>query len=143
MLDPISVHFAGCCGPDNPGGAGGWAFIVKEGDKIIGQKAGRVSPADGNTELTAEYTALLEAFAWLFERKLQGAHVRFYGSKRVIISQLTEVWDVDQALADWYAQARNRARKFTDIGFTLATKSQNADVLALAKDEIRPFSTKR
>lgn len=133
MFDPIQVYFHGVCGPLNPGGHGGWAFVVKADDKSLGQETGILEPVPHQTEMTVEYFALLQALEWLFKRKMQSENVRFFGSKRNLINQLTGVWDIDPALAESFAVVRNKLRKFTDAGFNVITKRQNQEVIDLAR----------
>lgn len=137
MYDPIFVYFHGVCGPENPGGWGGWAFTVKADDKLIGQASGLLDRAPGQTEMTVEHHAIHQALDFLFEHHAQQNHVRFFGSKQILINQLNGIWTVEPAMAERHVILTNKLRKFRDIGFVNITKRQNEETIALAKAEMK------
>lgn len=137
MNEPISVYYAGVCGPENPGGHMAWAFVVYADEEIIDQQTGYVPPAVVNNEIHATYAALGNAMEAIFKARNQSRHIRFFGSTAMVVNQLNDIWDVDLQYSAFYTTIKNKLKKFRDVGFDLITNRRNKDTLDLARRELQ------
>jgi ribonuclease HI len=108
-LSKIVVHTDGGC-PNNPGGAGAWAWIVE----FVG--LGRSLSGGGFIESTTnnycEYAALAEAAGFLLRVDELGPEIQFLSDSMLVVQQLNGVWQIKQdTLRDVYGLALSRIAK--------------------------------
>lgn len=92
---PVFVaHFDGACEPVNPGGFGGWGFvIVSEAGEELVARAGLLPRGPSMTNNVAEYTGALECVrAWIELARAESLLVR--GDSKLVIEQMSRRWQV-------------------------------------------------
>jgi Ribonuclease HI len=135
MIERITVYYDGVVGPTNQGPNAAIGFVVLFNDDVYGQGSGFEEKNGNITDVVAEYQALIHALQYVLHKNRQKGHVRFYGDSPMIVNHMNGVWDVAPEYALWYSQAKNLARKFEDIGFSLVPRDQTKAARDLAETE--------
>ena len=93
------AHFDGACEPVNPGGHGGWGYVIRavEGAQLGAELAcgsGYIPASRQTTNNVAEYTAALEAVrAWL--RLARSTPLLVCGDSKLVIMQMRGEWQLE------------------------------------------------
>ena len=83
--------FDGSCGPINPGGTGGWGYLIKNVDgNVLDTASGQLPANPRMTNNVAEYHAVANLFEAIDRLRIsRGWTVRVYGDSQMVIRQLT------------------------------------------------------
>ena len=109
--------FDGAVEPYNPGGHGGWGYVLEgEGGESVGSGYGYVPAAPDVTNNVLEYRAALEAVkAWHALPEAYGHGVLvLYGDSKLVVEQMRGAWRVNGGA---YVATRKELVKYVaDIG---------------------------
>lgn len=96
IATPYIAHFDGACEPVNPGGTGGWGFVICDPDgKEFATGSGLLEPSRAMTNNVAEYTAALETvYTWHKLGLARGEHLRICGDSKLVVEQMRGRWSV-------------------------------------------------
>ena len=87
----VLANFDGSCAPVNPGGVGGWGFVLHGDSPIAGYGSLPASPEMTNN--VAEYTGALEAVtAYVWHGFTAPLVVR--GDSKLVVQQMSGLWRV-------------------------------------------------
>jgi ribonuclease HI len=93
-------HFDGACEPVNPGGHGGWGFVIREleagrpGRELV-TGSGYIAASRATTNNVAEYKAALECVrAWI--RLERTTPLLLCGDSKLVVMQMRGLWQVKQ-----------------------------------------------
>ena len=136
------AHFDGACEPVNPGGHGGWGFVIRAvEDGQLGAElatgAGYIPAGRQTTNNVAEYTAALEAVrAWL--RLERSTPLLVCGDSKLVIMQMRGQWQVKQGA---YVPVYRELRALVDahalaVKWQWVPRDQNARADELSKIEL-------
>lgn len=116
----------------NPGPAAIGVYITDGNNKQLARIGKKIGEATNNI---AEYSAILEGFAWLFENKakLGVSEVYFYMDSQLAYSQITGIYKVkNERIRDFIFQIR---QKEAELGMSVfynhvsREKNKNADLM--------------
>lgn len=85
----IKAFFDGSC-IENPGGPGGWGFVVLE-DEILATHNGKLGTGLGMTNNVAEYEGLIATLKYLVENH-QEDYIEIFGDSKMVINMVNNVW---------------------------------------------------
>jgi len=134
--------------PFNPGGVVSWAFIVKQGPKVIHQDAG-ISHKGGElaTNNIGEYDAVIAALLWLIklpEGKRRPVVIK--SDSQLIVNQCSGVWNCNDEklvpLHDLVMKAKKRYGRNVTFQWIPREKNTEADELSRTvydEEEIKYF----
>ena len=94
---PLYVYFDGLCEPKNPGGVATYGIVIRQGNEIIHEESGLADAKPYSQEASnnvAEYSAIIHALEYLDRTGLTGSEIVLRGDSRLIIIQLTGVYNV-------------------------------------------------
>lgn len=126
----------GVCLPTNPGGAIGIGVVVKELAKVLEQFSDRVEAAPTNTNIAAEYMALIKGMNWLLENNLAGRYIMAYCDTKFVVEQMLGYYGAGSGnYVEYYKEAFLMLPQFKQfkIVWTPAVKNTDAKDLSLAK----------
>lgn len=136
FLDVV-LHFDGSC-LNNPGGPGGWGFVVETADGRTLAKGRGLIPNGGNsvTNNTAEWRGLIEGVKWLaFAQTLQIDTLTIRGDSQLVINQASDRWKCKKShLQALYNELQTALEQLDagDIRFQWIPREQNTDADALS-----------
>lgn len=88
MNPTLTMHFDGSC-LRNPGGPGGWGFVVHQGVHAIYADHGHISPSELTTNNVAEYLGLIEGVKYL-NREFPEHPVLILGDSQIVIRRINK-----------------------------------------------------
>jgi ribonuclease HI len=104
-LEKIIARTDGGC-PNNPGGAGAWAWIADFGH---GRKVSGSGFVESTTNNAMEYQAVAEAAGFLLRVDELGPEIQFLSDSMLVVQQLNGLWQQKQdSLRDVYSLALAR-----------------------------------
>lgn len=132
------ANFDGACEPRNPGGWGGWGFVIygPDGDEIA-TGAGLLPKGPAMTNNVAEYTAALECVrAWTSLGNREPLLIR--GDSKLVVEQMLGNWQVK---AGAYVTVHRELRALVDahqlpLRWQWIPRDQNARADELSKQEL-------
>lgn len=129
----IEVFFDGCCEPINPGGNGGFAFVVKKNGETIHQAYGPCGKGQGMTNNVAEYCGIIEAMSWLKSQNIK-EEITFHGDSQLVIQQISKNWKIKRgAYLEKAVQAISLSSYFKDPIYEWIPREQNIEADVLSK----------
>lgn len=90
------ANFDGSCEPKNPGGTGGWGYVIYDAtrpDHELATGYGLLPASPTMTNNVAEYTAALECLRRFVALELDGSLV-LRGDSKLVIEQMSGRWRV-------------------------------------------------
>ncbi len=131
------VHCDGLCEPVNPGGIATYGWTVGRGGREIQTGCGLAAEGPNATNNVAEYTAVLQALAWLVPRLHPGDAVRLYTDSQLVVLQIQGVYRVRSRRLQplyrqvqlWLTRARDRGASVT-VAWVPREENQRADELS-------------
>jgi probable phosphoglycerate mutase len=125
-----TANFDGACEPTNPGGWGGWGFVIHTptGEELLA-RGGLLPRGPAMTNNVAEYTAALECVrAWIELR----------GDSKLVVEQMCGRWQVKQGA---YVAVHRELRALLGahtvaVTWTWIPRTQNARADELSKQEL-------
>lgn len=137
-----TANFDGACEPRNPGGWGGWGFVIHTpaGDELLAA-GGLLPKGPSMTNNVAEYTAALECVrAWIRLRAEHGLEgpLALRGDSKLVVEQMCGRWRVKQgAYVAVYQELRGLLDStLVDVSWTWIPREQNARADELSKQEL-------
>jgi ribonuclease HI len=137
-----TANFDGACEPTNPGGWGGWGFVIHTptGDELLA-RGGLLPRGPAMTNNVAEYTAALECVrAWIELRSELGpdARLELRGDSKLVVEQMCGRWQVKQGA---YVAVHRELRALLDahalaVTWTWIPRAENARADELSKQEL-------
>ncbi len=129
----IEVFFDGCCEPMNPGGNGGYSFVVKKDGNIIHQSYGFCGKGEGMTNNVAEYAGIIEAMKWLKQNEMT-EEITFNGDSMLVIQQISKKWKIKRgAYLEKAVEAIGLSSKFKNCEYQWIPREQNIEADVLSK----------
>jgi ribonuclease HI len=108
-LEKIIARIDGGC-PNNPGGAGAWAWIVEFVG--LGRKLSGGGFIESTTNNYCEYAGIAEAAGFLLRVDELGPEIAFLSDSMLCVQQLNGIWQQKQdSLRDVYSLAQARIAK--------------------------------
>ena len=129
----MEVFFDGCCEPMNPGGNGGYAFIVRKDGEILHQSYGFCGKGQDMTNNVAEYCGIIEAMKWLKENgHING--ITFFGDSMLVIQQVSKKWKIKRgAYLPKAIEAIQLSSHFKGCQFEWIPREENIEADVLSK----------
>lgn len=135
----IEVYFDGCCEPFNPGGNGGYSFVVKKNGEIVHQAYGYCGKGDGMTNNVAEYCGIVEAMKWLKSQDMTD-EVTFRGDSQLVIQQISKNWKIKRgAYLQKAVEAVQLSNHFKNASFEWIPREKNIEADVLSKIGAKQF----
>lgn len=137
------LYFDGSCGPKNPGGDLGFAFILRDSNnneiKRFSKQIKKEDYIEGVTSNNlAEYLGLISGLEYLLESRLHLERIYIYGDSSLVINQMNGYWGIKDGL---YRYAAERAillvKKFLDIRFKFIKREFNRECDIISKYNYR------
>jgi ribonuclease HI len=136
------AHFDGACEPVNPGGHGGWGYVIRAvEDTRLGAElaaaSGYIPAGRHTTNNVAEYTGALEAVrAWVSLQR--STPLLVCGDSKLVIMQMRGAWQVKQGA---YVPVYRQLRALVDahalaVKWQWVPRDQNARADELSKIEL-------
>ena len=132
------AHFDGACEPRNPGGFGGWGFVICDPSGVeVSTGSGLLPKGPEMTNNVAEYTAALECLrAWIGLERRGGIVV--HGDSKLVIEQMSRRWQVKQGA---YVAVYRELRALVDaakpdVAWEWVSRDLNARADELSKREL-------
>ena len=91
-MNTITMWTKGVCIPINPGGTIGVGYTVRDLGSTIVSASERIEADTNNTNIAAEYIALVHGMKWLLENNLSRHHILAYGDTEFVIEQMNGMW---------------------------------------------------
>jgi len=125
--DMIKVFFDGSCEPVNPGGDIRYGAVIFKHEEIIYEIAKKINlPTEERTNNVAEYCGLISAINYLLFHKLENEEIYIFGDSKLVIMQSSGLWNANGgAYMEYYSQAQNKIKKFTNLNFEWISKEKN------------------
>lgn len=121
----------------NPGPAA-FGFVVKEEGEIVEERRGYLGIATNNV---AEYTAVIEALAWLKDH-YQGRNLRFYLDSQLAVSQLTGFYKVrNPNIRNLLFQIRTLETNFGQVSYGHIPREKNQEADRLVNKVLDEYGT--
>jgi len=125
-MEKIIVNCDGLCKPINPGGTATYGFVVKKGGEEIKEERGVIGKGWRMTNNVAEYTAVIQALAYLKREGLNEQKVVVRSDSVLLINQLNGSWRVHSSrILPLYREAKSWIRDFKDIRFEWVPRKKN------------------
>lgn len=136
----LQLHFSGICRPVNPGGEIAFAFIVKEGDKIILETSGYSPENYENSSGQAGYKAIISALESMLDAGLQNARIMVSSDNYTVVNQIKGVWNAGASIYyPLYKQVVELKASFPNISFAVVSKEENSEVRNLVLQTFEPI----
>lgn len=135
MNNQLIVYYDGSCTPVNPGGKGGYGYVIYDGVKKIQEHSGLIPASPEMTNNVSEYAALVSAMEWLISNNFSHRDIQFFGDSKLTVMQMNGRWRAKKgAYLNYYRRGSNLLPKFTNIKFDWIPREQNAyaDILSKA-----------
>lgn len=88
------AFFHGTCQPMNPGGTGGWVFVVHDSNgSILSQRSGLIRAAPDMSAQFAEYTAANRVVERWLELQRPGELI-ISGTSELVAKQMSDAWKI-------------------------------------------------
>ena len=132
--DAIS-YFDGACEPVNPGGTGGWGFIIRDfTGAILKEGHGRIAASPDVTNNVAEYVAAGKALQAYIALNRPGPFL-LRGDSKLVVMQMQGAWQARQGA---YIKVLEKVRALAatctfEIRWEWVPREQNARADALSK----------
>lgn len=129
----IELYFDGCVQPINPGGHGGYGFVVKKNGETIHQNHGYSGRSKNMTNNVAEYCGLIEGMNYL---KSQGMteNILFKGDSQLVIQQMSKKWKIKRgAYLEKALEAYTLLTNFINPEFEWIPREENVEADVLSK----------
>lgn len=98
------AYFDGCCEPGNPGGHGGWGFVIFDGDgQRLSHRSGYIPAGPQVSNNVAEYQGATECVRRYSELRRDGP-VTIKGDSKLVVMQMLGKWQVRKGLYIPYYQ---------------------------------------
>jgi ribonuclease HI len=112
MAQDMLCYFDGACEPRNPGGNGGWGFVIQTTDGIeVSSGCGFMPARPDMTNNVAEYTAALMAIhRWLEHTTTDVLIMR--GDSKLVVEQMAGRWQVNSGA---YVPVYRELRALVDL----------------------------
>lgn len=136
-IPPTAVAYAaGLCGPQNPGGHGGWGFTIRDAaDTLLREGQGRVAAGPDVTNNVLEYVAVAKAVLAYAETGLGGVLV-VRTSSQLVANQMRGVWPVKRGayVRAWQTTSTLCQNCPFDIRWQWVSQSKNVRAVTLASE---------
>lgn len=134
--------FDGACQPRNPGGHGGWGFVLYLDGKLV-EGSGYIPAGPEVSNNVAEYQAALEAVQAYAATGRPGP-LFLHGDSRLVVCQISGQWRVKGGL---YLPVYRRLRSFLDeqrfrVDFRWVSRDKNTVADELSTRELRKRGVK-
>jgi ribonuclease HI len=86
-MKKIQIYTDGCC-LRNPGGKGGWAFVVVVEKKVIHTERGK---SNSTTNNIMELMAIFKAYEWIESANLKGEYIEIFSDSQYCVNSLN-IW---------------------------------------------------
>lgn len=122
----ISVYCDGAV-LSNPGGPGGWGFVVESEGRIIHREHGALRHRTNNE---AEYRAIMQALDWLCARGGGYTSATIYSDSMLAVNQITGEWVCQKAHLAWMRGECRRLIRQSPIPVSVAWIPREANAEA-------------
>lgn len=140
MGSPFAIgYFDGSIGPVNPGGTGGWGFVLRDwSGASLGEGSGRVAPSLGLTSKTMEYVAAGMLLKTYMALKLPGP-LLVRGDSRLVVMQMRGDWQVREgSYVETYHRVQGLLKKCAfAVQWEWVPHDQNMQADTLSKQVIK------
>lgn len=92
MMNNILAFFDGACGPENPGGHGGWGAIIRPsiGVSAVVQLTGYCGKRPDMSNNVAEYSGFKGVLDYLLDRSWQNIPIHILGDSTLVVCQMSK-----------------------------------------------------
>jgi len=85
-------YFDGACQPENPGGHGGWGFVIRDDNgKVIAEGSGYLPQKKWMTNNVVEYSAALAALV-AYKKLGRTCGLKLHGDSKLVVMQVKGKW---------------------------------------------------